>query len=33
MKFRQKPPVYEAVQYDGSNGDKLKAMLTLRMTW
>mgnify|MGYP001297488119 CR=1 FL=1 len=26
MKFRQKPPVYEAVQYDGSNGDKLKAM-------
>lgn len=26
MKFRKKPPLVEAVQYDGKNGDELKAL-------
>lgn len=28
MKYRQKPPVFEAVQYDGKNSDELKALFS-----
>lgn len=28
MKYRQKPPAFEAVQYDGKNSDALKALFS-----
>lgn len=28
MKFRQKPPVFEAVQYTGKNSEELKALFS-----